>query len=240
MEANRIDVEPLLQVVPDPVLEPVPLDDVVDVEPSIQNPMTLATPFDSDRPTSYKWTDIQQTFGTSNVPNARWMPQKLVPLFQGLDAPSLIEGSRCARFGAQMLSRYKQYCIDGGNSYESFADAVRDAFSPMEAEESSASSGFGVTRPDTTSIGLVTFDQQSNALVVGDSAIASLILRAVEAGKEARQAELAYNGLSDAQRQQEIVADEVRRYTEAQEAKKKEYDLRLKVQQTLNAQIDHS
>jgi len=227
--------------------------------------VTAVTPFDDDGDgVDYKWSEVRDRLGlTSNVANARWMPEKLLPILEGLRTPKLLTSKgRPTKFGAQMLARYKLFCLDNGGDYEAFHKLVKKAFGdggdgfgdrngdaakPVAVEVL----GFGDRFGDRFGDGGDGFgdggdgfgdggDKRSSPLArfaaqVGDREedMETKIMRAAQA-KQAADRSIAQLGNLEAKSwEQHIVEDELGKYTEVQLQRKKEADIRLHVRSML-------
>lgn len=200
--------------------------------------MTISTPFDDDTDdTDYKWSAIRDRLDLgSNVANARWMPEKLLPLFAALDAPALLTAKgKPTKFCAQMLARYKAVCVDG-NDYDWFCNQVRSAFAGDTAKPVHVEVLTDDDADDKPS-SLVIMQQQVEAK---NDTLESRIALAMQSKQQAAQAETQYRSLSDKSWEQQVIEDELAAYQEEQERKKREYELRVKVRQMLDKQAQDS
>lgn len=195
--------------------------------------MTAPTPFDDG--TSYKWAEVREILGlNSNVANARWLPEKLMPLLQNLKTPELLtEKGRPTKFCAQMLFRYKCFVIEAGNDYETFCNLVRTAF------PSNVPTALAVVVSDDDENGDEPLSPKSSLSLMRDRIednndnLESRIVLALQTGQEAKRAESEYKQLKEKSWEQQVIEDEIALYQEEQDRKKKEFELRAKVRQML-------
>lgn len=215
----------------------------VSSRPTKQKPMTevmtLPTPFDDDDDdVDYKWAEIRDRLElSSNVANARWMPEKLMPLFANLEAPAILTiKGKPTKFCAQMIARYKRSCVDDGNDYKLFCAQVQAAFTnraetPAKVEVLTADDGGD--EPSS----LIVLQQQLEAK---DDSLESQIMRTMQAKQQASKAETQYRSLTQKAWEQQVIEDELANIQEEQERKKQEFELRLKVRQMLGSQDSQS
>lgn len=213
-------------------------------EPSkTYSPLEIVTPFDRDGDDrDYKWVEIRDAMEIkSNVINARWMPEKIMPMFQDLDAPKLLsDRHRPTKFCAQVLYRYNVYCNGDKFSYDLFKSAYQEAYS-KEAEE--------VVIPEfLDDEGDVTGDDKT---ITGDDKGASidlyqekardgrddlegrfLALQKLQSDVEGLKTQLAEVEQRDWENQ--VIADELGKREEKLKKEKEELELRLKIRQMLD------
>lgn len=203
------------------------------------NVMTIKTPFDRDGDAqSYKWSELRDRLGlNSNVANARWMPEKLLPLFADLKAPDLLTPQgKPTKFCAQMLARYKTFCNDDKNDYEVFAEQVRSHFATdtakavaVEVLQPETDSGSSVSSGDAPSP-LATKQQQIEGKA---ETLEDKIMLAIQLQQQVGQLAVQYQETSEKSWEQQVIEDEIEKFNQEQERKKKEIELRLQVRQML-------
>lgn len=196
----------------------------------------MVTPFDyDDYGNGYTWAEIREKLGlNSNVANAKWMPLKLMPLFANLSAPPILTTKgRPTKFGAQMLSRYKTFVIDGGKDYELFCEQVRSEFSGDSGKLARVEVLENDYDGDDNPSSLARFQRQ-----VEDKAedLESKIVLVLQSKQQADQVEIQYQQAVDESWQQQVIADELAKFQKEQERKKQETELRLKIRQMLESQ----
>lgn len=201
--------------------------------------MTLPTPFDGDGDAAaYKWAEIRDKLGlSSNVANARWMPEKIMPLLANLEAPPLLTGQgKPTKFCAQMLSRYKVFCNDDKNDYGIFAEQVRNHFSSDAAKPVSVEvlpsddDGDKGLSPVDASAPLSKLQQQTEEAA---ESLEGKIMLAMQLKQDVGQLATQYQQASEKSWEQQVIEDEIDKFNQEQARKKQELALRLKVRQML-------
>lgn len=202
--------------------------------------MTAATVFDDDDDgKEYKWSEIRDRLAlTSNVANARWMPEKLLPALDGLNAPKLLTSKgRPTKFGAQMLARYKLSCVDNSGDYETFCRLVKKSFGDGSSDAVKSVPvevlGFGDENGDSGDRALSPFSTQQQTIDDREDDLTGKLARAMDSKRKADGAIAKLEGLNAKSWEQQVIEDEIAKFQLEQEQKEKEASLRLQVRQML-------
>lgn len=202
----------------------------------------IPTPFDRDGDdSSYKWSEIRERLElSSNVANARWMPEKIMPLFSKLETPKLLtEQGRPTKFCAQWLSRYKTFCCDGGNDYSKFVTEIKTIFRSDEPKAvpvevlSDDSEGYKVSSPDV-------MQRMEEQVEEQEDTLQGKLMLAVQTARDANKAIARYTSLESKSWEQQVIEDEIAKFQEEQERKKQEAELRAKVREMLQKQAQQA
>jgi len=204
------------------------------------NLMTMVTVFDDDGDgVDYKWSEIRDRLAlTSNVANARWMPEKLIPAIDGLNAPNLLTSKgRPTKFGAQMLARYKLSCVDNGGDYETFCRLIKKSFGDGSSDAVKSVSVevlvFGDGDGDSGDRALSPFSTQQQTIDDREDDLTGKLARAMDSKRKADGAIAKLEGLNAKSWEQQVIEDEIGKFQLEQEQKEKEAKLRLQVRQML-------
>ena len=199
--------------------------------------MEIVTPFDSDDDEqSYKWTEIREPLGvSSNVANARWLPEKLMPLFETLRAPELLtDKGRPTKFCAQMLFRYNTFCNQQEKSYEAFCSAVRKRFPPKAEEvvipdilddDEQPVTNYETSRNTPSSSALARYQEDVQDF---SEDLEGRFLRLKQLSSEVENLETALEKIEEKDWETQIIEEELAKEEERLNRKKKELELRLK------------
>lgn len=155
----------------------------------------------------------------ANTISARWFPEKIIPLYEGLDCPPLFTstGNRMkpTGFGAKAVIQYVQQCVRGKRSYESFKKEVQSLY-PAKAQSIPAIDGELIEDDQITSSALAVinsrFSQKGEDRVIERSASlvhGSLEIQALEEElARIRQARIEEEALEEELRKKQMQEDE--------------------------------